>query len=47
MDDAFLLGAVIMFLLGGVVWFAKLQKYPAKPAGASAPPPRQAMAAEH
>jgi DHA2 family multidrug resistance protein len=47
MDDAFLLGAVIMFLLGVVVWFAKLHKYPAKPAGASAPPPRQTMAAEH
>ncbi|AZG78932.1 MFS transporter [Methylocystis rosea] len=47
MDDAFLLGAVIMFLLGVVVWFAKLQKHPAKPAGASAPPPGQTMAAEH
>ncbi|WP_018409627.1 MFS transporter [Methylocystis rosea] len=47
MDDAFLLGAVIMFLLGGVVWFAKLQKYPAELAGGSAPPPHQTMAAEH
>jgi len=47
MDDAFLLGAVIMFLLGVVVWFAKLQKHPANPASASAPAPSQTMAAEH
>lgn len=29
LDDAFLLGAVIMFLLGVLVWFARLKKDPA------------------
>lgn len=26
LNDAFLLGACVMFLLGGLVWFAKLRK---------------------
>ncbi|WP_144259636.1 hypothetical protein [Methylocystis sp. ATCC 49242] len=46
MDDAFLLGAFIMFLLGVIVWFAKLQKPSSKPVGALASPPGQTMA-EH
>lgn len=47
MDDAFLLGAVIMFLLGIVVWFAKLQKHPVNAASASTSAHGSTMAAEH